>query len=124
MQAPRPTLQHPAPAGQQELDVQMAYVAGLGFKNSVPRLQQIRVGDEVRLEREPANPHDRNAIRVMRGDRQVGYVRAAKATELAPMLDAGRPRQAVVFSTSPAARAHDWTLQIRIAIGTAAKGGA
>ena len=44
-------------------------------------------GREYLLVREPQNPHDGNAVAVYSGDRRVGYVTAARASSLAPLLD-------------------------------------
>jgi hypothetical protein len=51
------------------------------------------------LRRDPANPHDPNAIavHVVRGGEQVGWVPREVAAEIAPDLDAGRPWSAVVL---------------------------
>ena len=50
------------------------------------------------LRRDPANPHDPNAIAVHpAGGEQVGWVPREVAEELAPELDAGKPWSAVVL---------------------------
>ena len=47
-------------------------------------------GEMLRLVREAANPHDRNAIAMRRADgRKLGYVPRHAALTLAPMLDGG-----------------------------------
>lgn len=45
---------------------------------------------QIELRRDPANPHDANAIAVRIGGRMAGYVDRASAAILAPILDAGR----------------------------------
>ena len=53
------------------------------------------------LRRDPANPHDPNAIAVhLKGGEQVGWVPREVAEELAPQLDAGSPWSAVVLRES------------------------
>jgi hypothetical protein len=50
----------------------------------------VNPGDELELLRDPANPHDRNAIAVVRlGGDKVGHVPREDAALAAPMLDAG-----------------------------------
>lgn len=44
-------------------------------------------GREYLLIREPDNAHDSNAVAVYGGDRRVGYVTAARASSIAPLLD-------------------------------------
>lgn len=54
-------------------------------------------GDRLQLVRDPENPHDGNAIRVVwRNDRQLGHVPRDLARDVAPLLDAGAPGRAYV----------------------------
>ena len=57
----------------------------------------IRPGDPLELRRDPANEHDPNAIQVLAGGAQLGWVPRELAEELAPRLDAGEPWTAVVL---------------------------
>jgi hypothetical protein len=56
-------------------------------------------GRRLELRRDPANPHDANAIAVHGdgGGEQLGWVPREVAAELAPELDEGRPWAAVVL---------------------------
>ena len=55
-------------------------------------------GRPLELRRDPANPHDPNAIAVHAASGgQIGWVPRALAEELAPRLDAGEPFSAVVL---------------------------
>ena len=54
-------------------------------------------GARLELRRDPGNPHDENAIAVLAGGAQVGWVPREVAVELAPDVDAGRPWTAVVL---------------------------
>lgn len=60
---------------------------------------ELAPGGRLELRRDPANPHDPNAIAVnVPGDgRQVGWVPREMAAEIAPELDAGRAWSAVVL---------------------------
>lgn len=56
---------------------------------AVPDSQRTKVGgDQYELRREPRNKHDKQAIAIFWEGRKVGYVSAAKASAMAPLLDA------------------------------------
>jgi hypothetical protein len=54
-------------------------------------------GEPLELRRDPANEHDPNAIAVLAGGEQVGWVPRELAEELAGEIDAGRPWAAIVL---------------------------
>ena len=54
-------------------------------------------GAPLRLQRDPANEHDRNALKVLVGDQQLGWVPRELAAELAPRIDAGEQWSAVIL---------------------------
>lgn len=59
--------------------------------------ERLIVGDTVRLEREPDNTHDSNAILVLGdADCELGYVPREDARDMAPLLDAGAVVEATV----------------------------
>ena len=63
---------------------------------------EIRPGEHLNLEREPANPHDKTAIRVENGRFQMaGYVPRSMASWLAPLLDSGKIRVEGYFPANP-----------------------
>ncbi len=55
------------------------------------------VGKPLILRRDPHNEHDANAIEVLAGGHQIGWVPRELAAELAPQMDAGHPWAAVVL---------------------------
>jgi HIRAN domain len=57
----------------------------------------IEPGDPLELRRDPANEHDPNAIQVLAGDAQLGWVPRELAEELAPRLDGGEQWVALVL---------------------------
>lgn len=59
--------------------------------------ESVAPGATLELRRDPGNPHDPNAIAVLGGGAQVGWVPRDLATDLAGELDAGRPWSAVVL---------------------------
>ena len=56
------------------------------------------------LKRDAANEHDPNAIQVLAGEEQIGWVPREIAAELAPQIDAGTTWSAVSFCASSATR--------------------
>jgi len=52
---------------------------------------ELAVGDRLDLVREPANPHDGNAVRVEWRGRKLGYVPRAENAALAWAMDRGEP---------------------------------
>lgn len=65
-------------------------VAGTWFHDYRRVAAQLVLGERLVLRREPGNPHDANAIEIVRADgAKLGYVPRRAAADLAPMLDAG-----------------------------------
>jgi HIRAN domain-containing protein len=76
--------------------IRLAGVAGAA-RHHAEALEAPALGDALELRRDPGNEHDPNAIQVLAGGRQVGWVPREVAAELAGELDAGRPWAAVVL---------------------------
>ncbi len=57
----------------------------------------VHPGAELRLERDPTNEHDPNAVRVLVAGEQLGWVPRELAADLAPRLDAQEPWSALVL---------------------------
>ena len=69
--------------------VQDSPLAGFKYYEGKDVWSELRVGDALRLVREPANPHDANAIRVEWNGRMLGYVPRRDNPHLARQLDHG-----------------------------------
>ena len=54
-------------------------VRGISYENRAIAALQIRVGDSLNLELELDNPYDPNAVRVLYGNEQIGYVQRDKS---------------------------------------------
>jgi hypothetical protein len=82
-----------------ERGLRVAGVAGAGSHHAEAlESEEVAPGRPLELRRDPANPHDANAIAVhARGGMQVGWVPRELAEELAPELDAGHEVSAVVL---------------------------
>ena len=72
-------------------------VVGVTFEGRQDTLGALSAGDELTLDREPANEHDPNAIAVRTSEGvQVGYLKRIIAAALAPEMDRGAAYAAVV----------------------------
>jgi len=78
--------------------LRIAGVAGAArFHGDALETDAVEPGRPLELRRDPANEHDANAIMVLAGGAQVGWVPRAVAEEIAPAIDAGGPFSAVVL---------------------------
>lgn len=73
-------------------------VRGIQFRP--PEAQDVAytlgVGETVKLEREPDNQYDPNAVRILYEDTFIGYVHKDVAQELSPALEEGKSFNAYV----------------------------
>ena len=87
----------PADAGETvKILVQSSPLAGSQYYAVAEVWPQIRLGDRLSLIREPANRHDRQAVRVEWQGRQLGYVPRAENRAVARALDDGERLEARV----------------------------
>jgi DNA helicase IV len=78
-------------------------IAGMRYEGRMEKARHLAVGAFVRLEREPGNSHDRNAIQVLTAEGvRIGYLSRHVAAHLASGLDAWG-------GTSPAKVTSNWT---------------
>lgn len=73
-------------------------ITGLQFQDYDKVKDSLEVGAEVQLVRMPNNQHDVNAIKVMYGEHQVGWIPRISNADLAMLLDEGRVYSAKVYS--------------------------
>ena len=65
-------------------------VVGVTFENRQNIIRGLSEGEVLLLEREPDNKIDANAIKVLRNDeKQLGYISAELANEMASAMDSG-----------------------------------
>jgi len=76
--------------------LRIASVAGAA-RHHAEALESAALGSPLALRRDPGNEHDPNAIQVLAGDEQIGWVPRDLAAELARELDAGRTWSAVAL---------------------------
>jgi hypothetical protein len=75
----------------------VAGVAGSRFQSDALAADAAAPGRPLELRRDPENEHDTNAIAVLAGGAQVGWVPRELAAEIAPQLDRGAPWSAIVL---------------------------
>jgi hypothetical protein len=81
--------------------VQSSALAGFRYHAAAEVWEQLRVGDELELEREAGNPHDANAVGVSWRGRRLGYVPRRDNTALAWSLDRGDVLRARISRLTP-----------------------
>ena len=85
------------------LVVQSSPLAGYRYHAAAQVFEELQVGDELQLVREPQNPHDGNAIGVAWRGRKLGYVPRRENAALAWALDRGEPVRARISRLLPQA---------------------
>ena len=85
------TLAAGAHAQSVKLLVQSSPLAGFRYHEASAAWPELRVGDRLDLVREPANPHDANAVRVEWRGHLLGYVPRGENAALAWAMDRGEP---------------------------------
>jgi len=73
-------------------------IAGVSFEGRQDIIAGLRADAALELRREPANPHDPNAIAVHYGNLQIGFFNKKLAAHLAPLIDGGARYRAHVAS--------------------------
>jgi len=74
--------------------LQTSLTAGLAHHEAREVWDALAVGDELALQREPDNPHDPHAVRVLWRDRMLGYLPRQDNADVARLLDRGQAVQA------------------------------
>jgi hypothetical protein len=77
--------------------LRVAGVAGARFQATALERDAAAPGRPLELRRDPHNEHDPNAVAVLAGGEQIGWVPRELAAEIAPQLDRGSPWSAVVL---------------------------
>lgn len=90
-----------AAAQQVRILVQSSPLAGFNYHRAPEVWPGMRVGDALRLEREPDNVHDARAISVLWRGHKLGYVPRAHNAALAWAMDRGENLDARVSRLQP-----------------------
>jgi len=76
-------------ATEDRLILQTSPLAGFQYHAGRALFPLMRVGDRLKLRREPENPHDARAVRVEWFGVQIGYAPRADNVDLARLIDRG-----------------------------------
>jgi HIRAN domain-containing protein len=82
--------------------VQHAPLAGFLYYSGKDVWNEMKPGDRLRLLREPANPHDANAVRIEWNGLMLGYVPRKDNPDLARQMDYGAAVEARITALQPA----------------------
>jgi single-stranded-DNA-specific exonuclease len=89
-------------------------VVGVTFEDRQQALAEVREGTGVELVREPDNPHDPNAIKILhQSGLDLGYINARLAKQLAPYLDQGFTYEGLVTPTGGEEKNRGLNVEIR-----------
>lgn len=86
------------PAAKARVLVHTALAAGLRHYEAKAVWQDMRPGDPLALVREPANPHDPDAVRVDWEGHVLGYLPKADSHDIARQLDRGQALKARIVA--------------------------
>lgn len=84
----------PLPAGAYRL--QTSPLRGYVYRGDPAHLYSLKLGDTLTLCAEPANPHDKYAVRVHHQDRHIGYLPRESNHVVSRLLRQGAPLCAVI----------------------------
>ena len=78
----------------------------------------LQIGTVLRLEREPTNEYDPNAIKVFFEDTFIGYIERGQAAWISPELDEKKTATAEVVGKEPYGKSGNYTAPLlRITVG-------
>lgn len=92
----------PACAADARIIVQQSPLAGFQYYEGKDIWNMMRVGDSLQLAREPQNPHDANAVRVLWRNEMLGYIPRRENSDVARQMDRGAPVKARIVQLKEA----------------------
>ena len=84
----------PVCAADARIIVQQSPLAGFQYYEGRDLWNMMRAGDPLQLLREPQNPHDTNAVRVLWRNEMLGYIPRRENSDVARQMDRGAPVKA------------------------------
>jgi hypothetical protein len=97
---PAPTqLPQPLPPGAYCL--QTSALRGYAQRGDIAHFHSLKIGDELTLCPEPANPYDEYAVRIHHRDRHIGYLPRESNHVVSRLLRQGAPLRAVIAWVDP-----------------------
>lgn len=82
--------------------VQQSPLAGFQYYDGKALWDDMKPGDTLMLVREPANPHDANAVRVEWNGSHLGYIPRRENADVARQMDRGAPVKARIVRLTQA----------------------
>lgn len=92
----------PACAADARIIVQQSPLAGFQYYEGRDLWAMMRPGDALQLQREPQNPHDANAVRVLWRNEMLGYLPRRENSDVARQMDHGAPVKARIVKLKEA----------------------
>ncbi len=86
---------------------------GVDIQNILPELED---GSKLNFVREPNNPYDTNAIKVICDYQHIGYIRAGLAEEIAPIIDSGKELKGYITQITGGTNGKTYGCNIHISI--------
>lgn len=74
------------------------FIAGFQYAAGAKLIDRLQAGDALALVREPANPHDRLAVKVAWCGHKLGYIPRMENAGIARLIDTGTPLQARILA--------------------------
>jgi hypothetical protein len=109
---PVPPLKHtqpsqpPLPLPANTYRLQTSPLRGYAYRGDLAHLHTLKIGDDLTLCTEPANPHDKYAVRVHHRDLHIGYLPSTGNHVVSRMLRQGAPLRAVIAWIDPSSDLH------------------
>jgi hypothetical protein len=76
--------------------IQTSPVAGFQYHQGEFFWEELTLGDQLQLSREPDNPYDENAVAIYREGIKLGYLPRVENIAVARMMDKGQPIKALI----------------------------
>ena len=86
---------------------------GVNIQNILPELED---GSKLNFAREPNNPYDTNAIKVICDYQHIGYIKAELAEEIAPIMDSGKELKGYITQITGGIDGKNYGCNIHISI--------
>ncbi len=93
----RPLLAHAPSRNRRRILLQESPLAGYQYHRAAAIWPFLRVGEPLRLMREPNNPHDRHAVAVWFRNEHLGYIPRRENRSLARLMDQGERLEAKII---------------------------
>ncbi|KAA6348993.1 hypothetical protein EZS27_003593 [termite gut metagenome] len=84
-------------------------VVGIFYRSAAAKdiIPYLTIDDQIKLIKEPTNPHDVYAVKVMHGRSKLGYVPTTESEDITKMIDEKRIKN-VIVKTAGIFRAYSW----------------